>query len=69
MYLHVSTKAVISKTDINRKIQKKNQICLENESKRMIISEYSEYIKLQFRWINLVDHSFKIKSVNVKKIV
>ena len=27
------------------------------------------FIKLQFRWINLVDHSFKIRIVNVKKII
>ena len=36
--------AVVSKTDISRKIPKLFQICLENESKRMIISEFSEYI-------------------------
>ena len=36
--------AVVSKTDISRKNTKIFQICLENESKRMIISEFSETI-------------------------
>ena len=36
--------AVVSKTDISRKIPKYFKICKENKSKRMIKSELSEYI-------------------------
>ena len=36
--------AVVSKTDISRKNTKIFQICLENESKCMIISEFPEYV-------------------------
>ena len=35
--------AVVSKTDISQENTKIFQICLQNESKRMIISEFSEY--------------------------
>ena len=33
------------------------------------VSEVFKFIQLQFRWINLVDHSFEIVIVNIKKIV